>query len=158
VQSLLVRGASALAQEEAGNTPLHAAAQFAFAADEAAAATRMFDRLLDAGAPIDAMNRDGQTPLLLLLGATAAAGTRSPNRELGDLVARLIHRGADLEVQDRRGVSVLHAAAMHGMREIADRLLRAGADPRRRDGLARSAHEVAVLLGFVDLAALLKRD
>lgn len=158
VQSLLVRGASALAQDELGNTPLHAAAQFAFAADDAAGSARMFDRLLDAGAPIDAPNRDGQTPLLLLIGAAAATGTRSPNRELGELVGRLIHRGADLDLQDRRGVSVLHAAAMHGMRDIAERLLKAGADPRRRDGLARSAHEVAVLLGFVDLAALLKRD
>lgn len=158
VQVLLVRGASALAQDDLGNTPLHAAAQFAFAADDAAAASRMFDRLLDAGAPVDAANRDGQTPLLLLLGAAIATGTRSPNRELGELVARLIHRGADLDLQDRRGVSVLHAAAMHGMRDIAERLLKAGADARRRDSLARTAHEVAVLLGYVDLAALLKRD
>lgn len=158
VQVLLVRGASALAQDEIGNTPLHAAAQYAFAADDAAAAARMFDRLLDAGAPIDAANRDGQTPLLLLLGAAIATGTRSPNRELADLVGRLIHRGADLDLQDRRGVSVLHAAAMHGMRDIAERLLKAGADARLRDRLARTAHDVAVLLGFVDLAALLKRD
>ena len=141
VQVLLVRGASALAQDEIGNTALHAAAQFAFAADDAIASLRMFDRLLDAGSPIDAPNRDGQTPLLLLLGAT-----------------RLVNRGADLDVQDRRGVSVLHAAAMHGMRDIAERLLKGGADPRRRDGLTRTAHEVAILLGYVDLAALLKRD
>lgn len=158
VQVLLVRGASALAQDEIGNTALHAAAQFAFAADDAIASLRMFDRLLDAGSPIDAPNRDGQTPLLLLLGARAEAGTRSPNRELGELVTRLVNRGADLDVQDRRGVSVLHAAAMHGMRDIAERLLKGGADPRRRDGLTRTAHEVAILLGYVDLAALLKRD
>lgn len=158
VQVLLVRGASALAQDELGNTALHAAAQFAFGAEDALAAMRMFDRLLDAGAPIDATNRDAQTPLLLLLGARAEAGTRSPNRELGELATRLINRGADLDAQDRRGVSVLHAAAMHGMRDIAERLLKAGADPRRRDTLARTAHEIAVLLGYVDLAAMLKRD
>lgn len=158
VQALLVRGASALAQDQIGNTALHAAAQYAYAAEAAQPAARVIERLLDAGAPIDAGNREGQTPLLLLLGAHAEAGTRSPNRELAELISRLLHRGADLDAQDRRGISVLHAAAMHGMRDIAERLLQAGADPRRRDALARSAHEVAVLLGYVDLAALLKRD
>ena len=81
VQVLLVRGASALAQDEIGNTALHVAAQYAFAADDAVVPGRMFDRLLDAGAPIDAPNRDAQTPLLLLLGTRAESGTRSPNRE-----------------------------------------------------------------------------
>lgn len=158
VQVLLVRGASALAQDEIGNTALHVAAQYAFAADDAVVPGRMFDRLLDAGAPIDAPNRDAQTPLLLLLGTRAESGTRSPNRELGELVTRLVNRGADLDIQDRRGISVLHAAAMHGMREIAERLLKAGANPRCRDGLRRTPHDVAVLLGYVDLAAMLKRD
>lgn len=158
VQVLLVRGASALAQDELGNTPLHAAAQFGYNAEEAQPAARVIERLLDAGAPIDAPNRDGQTPLLLLLGVRTEAGSRSPNRELAELIQRLLQHGADLDVQDRRGISVLHAAAMHGMRDIAERLLKAGADPRRRDALARSAHEVAVLLGYVDLAAVLKRD
>jgi hypothetical protein len=158
LQTLLVRGASALAQDEAGNTALHAAVQFAWNAEDAQAALRVIDRLLDGGAPIDACNLDAQTPLLLLLGARVEAGVRSPNRELTLLIERLINRGADIDVQDRRGISVLHAAAMHGMRDVAERLLKAGADPRRRDGLARSAHEVAVLLGYVDLATLLKRD
>lgn len=158
VQMLLVRGASALAEDEAGNTPLHAVAQFAFGTENSTAATRMMDRLLDAGAKLDACNRDGQTPLLLLLGAAVSAGTRSPNRELCDLVLRLVHRGADLEVQDRRGVSVLHAAAMHGMREVAERLMQAGANPQLRDGLARTANEIAILLGYIDLATLLKRS
>ena len=158
VQSLLVRGAQALAQDELGQTALHAAAQFAYNADDAQAASRVIDRLLDAGCPIDAANRDGQTALLLLLGARAGAGTRSSNRELPDLITRLVDRGADVEVQDRRGISVLHAAAMHGMRDVAERLIRAGADPRRRDGVGRSANEVAILLGYVDLAAVLKRD
>ncbi len=88
----------------------------------------MIERLLDAGAPIDAPNRDGQTPLLLLLGVRTEAGSRSPNRELAELIQRLLQHGADLDVQDRRGISVLHAAAMHGMRDIAERLLKAGAD------------------------------
>ncbi len=158
VQSLLVRGASALAQDELGQTALHAAAQFAYNAEDAQAATRVIDRLLDAGCPIDAANRDGQTALLLLLGARADAGTRSSNRELGELISRLVHEGADVDVQDRRGISVLHAAAMHGMLDVAERLIKSGADPRRRDGVGRSANEVAILLGYVDLAAVLKRD
>ena len=75
-----------------------------------------------------------------------------------ELIQRLLNHGADVDVQDRRGVSVLHAAAMHGMRDVAERLIKAGADPRRRDAIGRTANEVAILLGYVDLAAVLKRD
>jgi ankyrin repeat protein len=113
---------------------------------------------MDAGAPINAQNQDGSSALLLLLGARADAGTLAPNRALKSLVQLLLARGADIEVQDRRGVSVLHAAAMHGMVELTEVLLAAGADTRRSDALGRNAHDVAVLLGYVDLAARLKRS
>ncbi len=156
-QVLLVRGADAAFCDEQGNTALHAAVQFAWASKEVEPAKRIIERLLDAGAPVNAQNHEGASALLLLLGARADAGTPAPNRALKSLVLLLLARGADVEVQDRRGVSVLHAAAMHGMVDLTETLLKSGADTRRIDLLGRNAHEVAVLLGYVDLAARLKR-
>jgi len=158
LQSLLVRGADAGNSDEVGSTALHAAAQFAWAGNELEPAKRIIERLLDAGAPVNAQNQEGSSALLLLLGARADAGTPAPNRSLRQLVAVLLARGADLDVQDRRGVSVLHAAAMHGLVDLTEALLKAGADTRRTDLLGRSAYDVAVLLGYVDLAARLKRS
>lgn len=155
---LLVRGADAAASDEAGNTALHAAVQFAWAGNDIDPGKLIIERLLDAGAPINAQNQDGSSALLLLLGARADAGTPAPNRALKQLVAVLLVRGADLDVQDRRGVSVLHAAAMHGLVDLTEVLLKAGADTRRSDVLGRTACDVAVLLGYVDLAARLKRS
>jgi ankyrin repeat protein len=157
VQMLLVRGADASFRDELGNTALHAAVQFAWASTEAEPARRIIERLLDAGVPVNAQNHEGSSALLLLLGARADAGTPASNRALGALVSLLLARGADIDVQDRRGVSVLHSAAMHGMLDLTAQLLKAGADVRRTDTLGRTAHEVAVLLGYVDLAARLKR-
>lgn len=157
VQALLIRGANAAFNDEQGNTALHAAAQFAWTSKDLEPAKRLLESLLDAGAPISAQNAEGSSALLLLLGARADAGTPAINRTLKTLVLLLLARGADLEVQDRRGVSVLHAAAMHGMVDLTEALLSAGADTRRTDVLGRNAHEVAVLLGYVDLAARLKR-
>ncbi len=157
VQALLVRGADASSCDEVGSSALHAAAQFAWAGNELEPAKRIIERLLDAGAPINAQNLEGSSALLMLLGARADAGTPAPNRSLRQLVAVLLARGADLDAQDRRGVSVLHAAAMHGMVDLTEVLLKAGADTRRADLLGRTAYDVAVLLGYVDLAARLNR-
>ena len=60
---------------------------------------------------------------------------------------------ADLNLQDQRGVSPLHACAMHGLLLPARTLLAAKADPSRRDVLDRTARQVAQLLGYIDLAA-----
>ena len=55
--------------------------------------------------------------------------------------------------QDRRGLSALHIAAMHGLPRIVQRLLREGANRQLRDILGRSAHDLALLRGYVDIAA-----
>ena len=78
-------------------------------------------------------------------------------RLMSELMQLLIAAGADLSVQDERGVSVLHAAAMHGLLDVAQALLRAGADPARLDRLGRTAHEVALMLGYADVSGELRR-
>jgi len=157
VQALLVRGADATRADLIGNTALHVIAQFAWAASDAEPARRVIERLLDAGGNLNARDHHGDSPLLLLLGSRADAGVPSTNPGLLVLLKLLLARGADLGAQNLRGVGVLHAAAMHGLREIIDCLLAHGADPRRRDAIGRNAYEVAVLLGYVDLAARLKQ-
>ena len=50
-------------------------------------------------------------------------------------------------------LSPLHLAALHGLLGVVQWLLRAGADADLRDGLNRTAREIAVMRGFVDIAA-----
>ena len=66
---------------------------------------------------IEARSRHGSTPLL---GAAYY--------DFVDLVAELIHRGADPNAKKNDGWSALHVAAHDGFVEIADLLLKSGAD------------------------------
>jgi ankyrin repeat protein len=68
-------------------------------------------------------------------------------------VDRLLEEGVSLDAVDPRGFGVLHLAALHGQLALVRRLLRAGADPARRDTLNRTPRDVAVMRGFVDVAA-----
>jgi ankyrin repeat protein len=47
----------------------------------------------------------------------------------------------------------LHLAAMHGLLAVVQRLLREGANRGLRDSLGRTAHDLALLRGYVDIAA-----
>ena len=69
----------------------------------------------------------------------------------------LLALGAAPDAQDARGVSCLHAAAMHGRLDVCELLLRAGAEPGRRDRLGRTAYDIALVLGYADVAGALKR-
>lgn len=156
-RALIEHRADTAAVDESGNSALHAAAQFVFASPDTERARELLRLLLASGVPVDGRNRAGQTPLLLLLGARAPAATPPGQRALPELLQLLLSAGADLDVQDERGVSVLHAAAMHGCLDVAQALLRAGADPRRVDRLGRTAHEIALMLGFADVSGELRR-
>ena len=152
-EPLLERGADANAADERGNTALQAAAQFAFDSRDTAVAAELFNLLLRHGARVDLRNQHGQDALLLLLGVRADPGTACDAQHLGHLVPMLINKGATVGGSDQRGISPLHACAMHGLLGIA-RLLKAHAAPiDQRDTLGRTAGDVAALLGYVDVAA-----
>ena len=153
VALLLKHGAQANAHDERGTHALHAVAQFAFRSAETARAQRIIELLLQHGADVNATNAAGQTPLLLLLGARAEPGTSADQKHLLVLLRQLLAAGADVNLQDQRGVSALHACAMHGLLLPARVLLTARADTTRRDVLERSAREVAHLLGYIDVDA-----
>ncbi|WP_440224618.1 ankyrin repeat domain-containing protein [Dokdonella sp. MW10] len=153
VELLVEHGADANAADERGNTALQAAAQFAFASRDTATSAALLEALLVHGARATEINQAGQDALLLLLGARAEPGAECEAGHLGTLAGLLVRHGAATDVQDKRGVSPLHACAMHGLLGVA-RLLRAqGASIELRDGLGRTAGEVAALLGYVDVAA-----
>jgi ankyrin repeat protein len=152
VAQLLTHGAQVNAEDERGMRALHAAAQYSFARGDSERAQRTLTLLLDAGAAVDAANTAGQTALLLLLGARAEAGAVADQRQLLALLSLLLKHRVDLNAQDQRGVSALHACAMHGLLLPARALLAAGADPARRDMLERTPRQIAHLLGFIDVA------
>ena len=91
--------------------------------------------------------------MLLLLGARAEPGTACDEDVVVAGLQRLLDEEVSLEARDPRGFGPLHLAALHGLLQVVQVLLRAGADPDLRDALNRSPREIAVMRGFVDVAA-----
>ncbi len=149
---LLTAGANIDAGDGQGLAPLHCAALYGFTGRDRTRLLALFDTLLLAGAEPDMPAAGGVTPLLLLLGARAEPGSACDEGVVLAGLERLLEEGVSLESQDPRGFGPLHLAALHGLRGVVQRLLRAGADPDLRDTLNRSPREIAVMRGFVDVA------
>ncbi len=152
VERLLATGADAQARDAQGQTALHAAARFAFGSRDSLRARRVLDALLKRGADADASESSGLTPLLLLVGAHMRPGAECDATHLGALLPLLLDAGAAATAADRRGVSALHACAMHALLGPARALLLRGAPRDVLDGFGRSPADVAHLLGYSDLA------
>ncbi|MEN1960511.1 ankyrin repeat domain-containing protein [Luteimonas sp. MJ246] len=150
---LLTAGANIQAADAQGLTPLHCAALYGFTARDRPRLLALFDTLLLAGAEPDAVAAGGVTPLLLLLGARAEPGTACDEDVVLSAVDRLLDEDTRLDAQDPRGFGPLHLVALHGLLRLARHLLRAGCDPDLRDALNRTPREVAVMRGFIDVAA-----
>lgn len=153
VARLLTAGANVHASDAQGLTPLHCAALFGFIARDKPRLVALFDTLLLAGAEPEQIAAGAVTPLLLLLGARAEPGTACDEEVVLAALERLLDEEVSLDVQDPRGFGPLHLAALHGLLRVVQRLLRTGADPDLRDALNRTPREIAVMRGFVDVAA-----
>lgn len=153
VEILLDHSADPWALDEQGSNVLHALAQYGFGADHGPALLACWDLLLDAGADADAINQRGETPLLLVLGASFDHGAERREELVLAQVERLLRHGVGLGGHDRRGFGPLHLAALHGLGTVLRRLLAAGADPNARDSINRRPAEIALMLGYVDLAS-----
>ena len=152
VGSLLDAGADVNAVDSAGRNALHAAAQFGFEHNDSLRARRLFDSLLKRGADINHADSEGKTPLLLLLGGHLRPGGDCDATHIGALVPLLLDAGAKAEHADQRGVTALHACAMHALLPPARVLMSRGADRNAVDAFGRTAADVARQLGYVDIA------
>lgn len=152
-ERLLTAGANVQAGDAQGLTPLHCAALFGFTARDKARLLALLDTLLLAGADADAGAAGHVTPLLLLLGARAEPGTACDEDIVAAALQRMLDERVSLDTRDPRGFGPLHLAALHGLLRITQALLRAGADPDQRDALNRIPREIAIMRGFVDVAA-----
>ena len=150
---LLTAGANVHAVDAQGLTALHCAGLFGFIARDRSRLLALMDTLLLAGAEPDGQDGNTVTPMLLLLGARAEPGTACDEEVVLAGLDRLLDEDIALDARDPRGFGPLHLAALHGLLRVAQRLLRAGADPDLRDGLNRSPREVAIMRGFVDVAS-----
>lgn len=149
---LLAAGADVQACDSQGRQALHCAAMYGFNARERSRLVALFDTLLLAGVDAD-QPAAGATPLLLLLGARAEPGSAADEDVLIAGLQLLVDHEASLDAKDPRGFGPLHLAALHGLLRVVQFLLRAGADPDLRDSLNRTPREIAVMRGFIDIAA-----
>ena len=107
-------------------------------------------QMLRAGANVNALDRHGQTALML----AAHRGSRA-------MVDALVAAGAALDVTAKYNLTALMLAITAGHVEVARVLARAGADLRIRGGGApgfagKTAHDLAVGLDMKDLAGELR--
>ncbi|HZX70643.1 MAG TPA: ankyrin repeat domain-containing protein [Rhodanobacter sp.] len=135
-----------------GRSALHAAAQYCFASRDSLRARRLLDVLLTRHADVNRADVGGCTPLLLLLGVLHKPGFACDGTHLGALVPVLLDAGVQVDHADQRGVTALHACAMHALLAPARILLSRGASRAAVDAFGRTAAEVAHQLGFVDIA------
>lgn len=152
VELLLQAGADANAVDARGHTALHAAAQYCFESSDSLRARRLLDALIKRGADVNKADNEGKTPLILLLGGHMRPGSDCDATHLGALLPVLLDAGATIEHADQRGVSALHACAMHALLPPARVLLTRGADRHAADAFGRTAADVARHLGYVDIA------
>ncbi|TBR13567.1 MAG: hypothetical protein EPO46_02415 [Lysobacter sp.] len=149
---LLSAGADVHATDAQGRTALHCACMYAFTARDRARVLALLDTLLLAGADAGAI-AGAVTPLLMLLGARAEPGTAADEDVLLAALEPLLVQDVPLDARDPRGFGPLHLAALHGLPRVVARLLEVGADPEARDSLGRSPREIALMRGFIDIAA-----
>ena len=152
VELLLAAGADIHAVDARGRDALHAAAQFGFEHNDSLRTRRLLDALLKHGADVGRADAEGKTALLLLLGAQLKPGSVGDATHIGALVPVLLDAGASTAHADQRGVTALHACAMHALLAPARILLARGADRSAADAFGRTAADVARQLGLVDIA------
>ncbi len=149
---LIEAGADVGAADAQGRTPLNIAAQYGFASNDSLRCRRLLDVLLSHDADPNPVDHAGLTPLLMLLGAHVKPGADCDPTHLGALLPVLLDAGARHDHADPRGITALHACAMHALLAPARILLARGADRSAVDAFGRRSADVARQLGYTDVA------
>jgi len=124
------------AEDEDGNTPLHAAV--------GRGCKEIVALLLSRGANVNARRHNGATPLHL-----------AANHGHADIVELLAAKGGELDARAAKSVTPLHLAAAQGKRETVARLLAHGAKKELKDDWGMTARDWAMDRGYADIGALL---
>ncbi|MCW3098860.1 MAG: ankyrin repeat and protein 1 isoform [Chthonomonadaceae bacterium] len=140
---LIARGARLDVRDVRGETPLH------WAADSRG--PEAMEILLDAGVEMDAVDSRGWTPLMRV-----AFRILVPKDVHAAFMRLLIARGADVNIHDAEGRTILMMAAGHNNPELVEMLLDAGAEIDAVDNLGFSALTAPVLEQRDEIIALLK--
>jgi hypothetical protein len=105
---------------------------------------RIFERLIEAGAPVNAVGADGGTPMHWAC-----------HHDRADMVRLLLDTGADIGVHNRWGRTPLHVAARRGNAGVATLLLDNGADPNAVTAEGWTPLHVAYRSGHAALVEIL---
>ena len=103
--------------------------------------------LLEFGANMEAVNRDGRRPLHL-----------ASLKGHADVAQLLLESGADEEAEDRWGQRPLHLAAKNGIFKVVEELVEAGAEKNALDKRGRTAAQLATQFGRHCVSQLLQDD
>jgi ankyrin repeat protein len=140
--------------------------------------TKMLALFMAKGARINLLNKNGETPLHMasLQGKMAAAewligkgANINPDPRAAawsalhyaafsgkkELVTRLLEKGADINARAPNGTTPLMSAIYEGKRDVADYLVRLGADRTLKNDWGDGAFEWAVKYNQTDLAQLI---
>jgi ankyrin repeat protein len=136
-------GALARAYSRDGFTALHLAAYY-----DAPNALRL---LLDRGADLEAVTKNFLTNMALHAASAAALGYLEACRIL-------LERGANVNAKQHGANTPLHTAGFRGDRELAELLVRHGADPSITNDEGQTAADVARSRGSSQVSALLRAN
>ena len=130
-QALLRRDAAGLKTLLAGRPDLSVAPWTGTTVLHTAAVTwgdvDVLRRLLDAGAPVDARNDAGRTPLAEALASAHYRSEADATQRLIAVFDLLVARGAQVQARDRAGlVPMSHVLASHELLPVAEHMLGAG--------------------------------
>jgi ankyrin repeat protein len=144
----LLLSAGADVDEQANSnreTPLHVTKAVAVA-----------DLLLDAGANVNAGDKEGFSPLFR---AIASPTKDNPISQITELIDRLVEAGADIHTQAGNGWSLLDAAISAGAPEVGRKLIDAGVDVSvSHKSLGTPLHHAAAVGSSTFIDLLLQSD